>query len=130
MAGAPLPTVQEASGDSPRVYVRVGLPLSGRPKEDEPTEHMFAAAVETTIGTYLTIREHHQLLIEYDMFFQTLPAEEEKTVEVGGFALGWNVVVNDAIELINQVYFDVPQYGEPLAAGLMVGFIATLPSPQ
>jgi hypothetical protein len=110
------------------MYGCVGVPLFGRPTEDDPTEHVFVADVVTTVGTYLTILEHHQLLLEYDMLFRTRLAEGEDTVEVGGVALGYNVVAHDAIELINQVYLDIPRSGEPVAVGFMVGFIATLPS--
>ncbi len=47
---------------------------------------------------------------------------------MGGLALGYNVTLSESIELINQLYLDIPQRDDPVAVGLMIGFIATLPS--
>ena len=44
-----------------------------------------------------------------------------------GISLGYNVVVHDAIELVNQVYFDIPGDDEAFSFGVMVGFIASPP---
>ncbi len=53
---------------------------------------------------------------------------DEKITDVGGLALGYNVTLSKSIELINQLCLDLPQQNEPVAVGLMIGFIATLPT--
>jgi hypothetical protein len=115
-------------------YLRAPFPIYGRkvssplhPKGDEveTTFHL-----ETTAGAYLTVAEGHQLLLEYDMGFHPKPATGERQVDVGGIALGYNVGLTDEIELIHQVYTDVPQDDEPVSWNVMAGFIATLPSAQ
>ncbi|NOZ01560.1 MAG: hypothetical protein GXP54_06690 [Deltaproteobacteria bacterium] len=116
------------------MYLRVGFPVYGRtvfpPGKPNTPEHEVAFHIETTAGTYWTVAEGHQLLLEYDMGLHPLPSDEVYGVNVGGVALGYNVcVVEDcALELINQVYFDIPQAGENFSVGIMMGFIATLPS--
>lgn len=113
------------------LYLRAGTPLYGRESEDSTPEnpkHEIATTIETTLGTYLTLNENHQLLLEYDMTFLPSPVEDEQSVSVGGLALGYNVIVHDAIELINQVYVDIPQDEENFGVGFMTGFIATLPT--
>jgi hypothetical protein len=72
-------------------------------------------------------RPNHQLLLENDM---GINHNGETTAVIDGVALGYNVCVNDTIELINQVYLDIPQQREQIAIGVMVGMIATLPSMQ
>ncbi len=49
------------------------------------------------------------------------------TAEVGGAGLGLNVGLNDAIELITEVNFDIPQDEEKFSTGMSIGFVATLP---
>ena len=51
----------------------------------------------------------------------------ERSVDIGGLAFGYNIVLNERIELINQLYVDIPQRNESAAWSLMFGFIATLP---
>lgn len=80
-----------------------------------------------TAGTYWTVKDGHQLLLEYDIGFANKPAAGEKVMEVGGLALGYNVMLTDALELISQVYFDIPQAGEDFAFGLNVGLIVYFP---
>lgn len=107
------------------LYTRVGVPLYGRGgKLDEMSLHL-----EAVIGAYYTVAPDHQLLLELDATFHPFHrADHDHAVEIGGVALGYNVTLSDRIELINQVFLDIPQSGEPVAGGVMVGFIVTLPS--
>jgi hypothetical protein len=52
----------------------------------------------------------------------------ERVTDVGGISLGYNVILADPLELITEVYFDIPQDDENFGVDVMVGFIATLPS--
>ncbi len=80
------------------------------------------------LAGYYRVAEIHELLLGYEMAFDYDAPEGEKTVDVGGIALGYNVILTDAVELITEVYFDIPQPGEYFGVDFMVGFIATLPS--
>lgn len=113
-------------------YLRASLPVHGREVagpmiEVEPTiESTFH--VGSTLGAYLTVADGHQLLVEYGMDFHPDAAEGERGVEMGGLGFGYNVGLNDTLELITQLYVDIPQQDERVEYGLMTGFIATLPS--
>lgn len=114
------------------IYLRAGVPVYGRFEQEESgnTEHQRAADVQLNPGTYLTIAHRHQVLLEYDMAFHPKAGPDDHAVDIGGIALGYNVVLADPIELITQVYLDIPQEDEQAAVGVMVGFIATMPSPS
>lgn len=43
----------------------------------------------------------NQLLLEYDMGFIPQPGEEENRVDVGSVALGYDVAIDNSVELIN-----------------------------
>jgi len=107
------------------LYIRAGVPLHGRSgRLDE-----MSLDLETVIGAYYTVTAGHQLLVEYDMGFHPIHgAGHDHVVEVGGLALGYNVTLSERIELINLVVVDIPQSGESVSVGVMVGFIVTLPS--
>lgn len=80
------------------------------------------------VAGYYRIAEIHELLIGYEMAFEYKAAPGEKKVDVGGIPLGYNVILSDAVELITEVYFDIPQTGEYFGVDFMLGIIATLPS--
>lgn len=115
-------------------YLRGGVPIYGRElavtdPEQEPSSQV-TAHLESTAGAYYTLTDGHQLLLEYDMGFRPDPAEDEHAAEIGGLTLGYNIGLGDYIELINQVFLDIPQDNETTAWGFSVGFIATMPSPN
>jgi hypothetical protein len=114
------------------VYLRTYLPIFGREvepvSEEEPTDNEIALRIESTAGAYYTIVEGNQLLLEYDMEFVPQPGEEERRVNVGSVAFGYNVAISDSVESINQVSVDIPQSGEAASIGFMIGLIATVPS--
>jgi hypothetical protein len=108
------------------LYLRTPLPVYGRKfqtGEQHATFHL-----ESTLGAYVHLADGHQLLMEYDMAFHPDPQDGERRTDVGGAAFGYNVTVSDEIELINQVFVDIPQAGEKVSVSLMAGLIATLPS--
>ena len=116
-------------------YLRAGFTLSGAElapanPSDPDAEPRFDTTynIDTTLGAYYMIADGHQLLLEFDMLFDPDPAADVRGVDVGGIALGYNVAVHDAGEMINQVYLDIPQSGERAALNLMTGILVTLPT--
>jgi hypothetical protein len=97
-------------------YLRAGLPLATRlGGRADPI-----LCVLTTLGAYVTLGRIHQILVEYDMRFHLRPRSE---VELGGVAVGYNVLVHEALELIGQVYVGVG--GRP-SVGFLLGLIASI----
>ena len=110
------------------LYLRAGVPVYGRKRGGGGgTSGRAETAVdaELTFGAYLSIAEIHQLLFEYVLAFHPSPAEGDTGTELGAAALGYNVTLSDAFELINQLHLDVPQEGEAVAFGMVIGLIAT-----
>jgi hypothetical protein len=111
-------------------YVRAGFRLHGHnlSEDEENPKWETHTTLATVIGTYYTIARNHQLLLEFDFAWKRLRAQEEREIEIGGLALGYNVTLSDRIELINQVHLNIPQPGEIVSVGFMMGLIFTLPS--
>ncbi|RLB58308.1 MAG: hypothetical protein DRI34_05260 [Deltaproteobacteria bacterium] len=111
-------------------YLRLGLPVHGQRRGGDPAapgEHQTVYALLLNPGIYVTVAAGHQLLLEYDMSFHSAEADEH-SLDIGGVALGYNVVLTERLELITQLYLDIPGTGEGWAAGVLVGLIATLPA--
>jgi hypothetical protein len=71
-----------------------------------------------------------QLLLEHDITTDPETHEDQRAVSIGGLALGYNVLVDGpALELINQLYLDIPQDGEDLTFAITTGFVATWTPP-
>ena len=96
----------------------------------ERRSHELAAETTLTLGTYCTVVDGHQILVEADgTILNREPASDEHLFDFGGVALGYNVTVHEAIELVNQVFIGIPTYeGDVVSAGLSVGLIATVPT--
>ncbi len=74
---------------------------------------------------YFSITESLQLLVSIDFaYFHN--GSEKGTIEVGGAGAGANIGLNNTIELITELNFDIPQDEEDFSMGLLVGFVATL----
>jgi hypothetical protein len=111
-------------------YLQLGMPVYGVNRvldTSDDVEYSREFSIEIKPGIYLTLAERHQILFEYDMTYYSR-SEDGHPVDIGGVALGYNVKLSEGIEMINQVYLNVPQQDEAVTAGLMTGFIATLPS--
>ncbi len=110
-------------------YLRVGVPIFGRTQQGSvgaTSSVELAAAVDLTLGTYLTAADGHQLFVELDSTLRPDPLPDERTAELGGLAFGYNVVLTKTLELITQLSVDVPQSGETAELGIMIGAIGTL----
>ncbi len=111
-------------------YVRAGFRLHGHnlTQDEENPNWETHTTLATAVGTYYTIARRHQLLLEFDFAWKRLRHDDEREIEIGGVALGYNVTLSDRVELINQVLVDIPQSGEKTSVGFMTGFIFTLPT--
>ncbi len=113
------------------LYTRAGVPILRRAQATagcETPEYQLVLIVESTLGAYLHLARGHQLLLELDGTLRPSPADDERRWELGGVALGYNVVINESVELITQLNLDLPQArGDGVSVGLMTGFILTLP---
>lgn len=109
------------------VYLRAPLPVYGQKFKTGAAHTSFH--LESTLGAYAHLATSHQFLVEYVMEYHPDPAQGERRTTIGGVSVGYNVVLSDSIELINEVFLDIPQGDEKTAGALMTGFIATLPSP-
>ena len=114
------------------VYFRAPLPIYGRklspPLHPERASSEVTFHLESALGTYFTLSRGHQLLLELDAGYHPDPAPDERQKDIGGVALGYNVVLTEGLELINQVAGDIPQDREEWSIAVMTGFIATIPS--
>ena len=114
------------------LYLRAAFPVGGSeasaPGGEGSVDCETVFHIEPVIGMYYTIAEKHQILLEFDFAVHPLAGGDERTAEVGGFALGYNVTLCDAIEMINEVYVDIPQGREKPSLNIMTGLIATMPS--
>ena len=81
--------------------------------------------VPAAIGAYVTFADVHQVLVQYDAVVPVDPKPEDRDLEVGGMRLGYNLTVDESLELIHEVSLDIPQADEELGVGFSVGFIAT-----
>jgi hypothetical protein len=121
------------------VYIRVSDGMSGRdesvadnpdtPNVDETNQKMvFTMAIDQTLGTYVTIKERHQILAEYYQTSYVHPGPEEPSYDIGGFALGYNVVLVDNLELITQINARPGYNHADGSVGGFVGLIAVVPN--
>ena len=110
------------------VYVR-GVAVLAVDANGEGATGSFVHHLVLTFGSYVTFARDHQLLLEFDTAYHpvTLPAED--AFEIGGLALGYNVHVRGWLELITQLYVDLPQDGEAPSVGLQAGAIFTFDRP-
>lgn len=70
---------------------------------------------------YFNIGEKLQILAAIDFTFS------RDHSEIGSTVLGFNAVLNDVVELITELSFDIPQNGERFSSNVGIGFVATIP---
>jgi hypothetical protein len=111
------------------LYLRTGASARRQWEELGPDARLRRGLVDYGVnpGAYLRLSPRHELLVEYDRSFalgdRRAPGETTQAV-----ALGFNLQLSDAFELVSQIQRDSPRGGEKPRFGLIVGFIATLPS--
>ncbi len=113
------------------LYARVEASFTGEEKETKPgedPEYETNRTTNHTFGTYVTIAERHQILLEYYRTSVKNPALGEPRVEDHQFAAGYNVVLNDRIELVTEFSAHLPHADEDFYWGATVGFVGTIPA--
>ncbi len=112
------------------LYSRIEHTLSGekRERDGKDPEHKLLNSTAVTIGTYYTVTENLQLLLEYDMTFRHNSVEGEHDVEIGSLTFGTNYAVHDSAELIFDLGMDIPQDDEKTNFTAGIGVIFTLPN--
>ncbi len=99
---------------------------------EEGLENGGAAGDEILFSTalaplfYISMNESLQMLTAIDFIFMH-NGDDASITEIGGAGIGLNVGINDAIELITEVNFDIPQGEEKFSTGMSIGFVASLP---
>jgi len=96
--------------------------VTGSPPDTERT-----FTTELGLGAFLDVAEGHQLLALFESSLEHVPEPGSSVTEGVGFALGYNVMVSDSLELINEVGVLVSSGDASSSFGLSSGFLATLP---
>ncbi len=119
------------------LYARLEDSIAGRDEStpDDPATNADEAekkyeinhGLNQTYGTYVTIAERHQLLAEYYHLSNTNEAEGELASDIGGFALGYNVMLTDDFELTSQVSYHPSHDDQDEIWGAAVGIIVAIP---
>jgi len=120
------------------LYVRIQDTLSGRDEsvEDDPAtpnvneakkKFVLTRATHHTFGTYFTIAGRHQILAEYYQTANSNPALGELGLDSDGFALGYNVMLADNLELITQANCHPGHDHQDATWGGIIGIIVTIP---
>lgn len=109
-------------------YLRVSVPVNGERHRNADGSTTFRTdhAFDLNPGLQWTPREGHQLLAEYVVALNPGEGDAPAAWDAGGVALGYNVVVSEAVELITQASL-APGAGDRWVPGVMLGLIATLP---
>lgn len=79
-----------------------------------------------TLGSYFTLSPSQQILLQYNLTVHDEPEPGIPDVERGALALGYNAMLSDILELVSEVWLDIPQDDEDAHLGLKVGIIAAL----
>jgi len=122
------------------VYLRLAANLTGRDEPEVADTSALASAEDSTnvvsvfapdsvftLGAYWTFLESHQLLLQWEAGLSHKPLDGEDAFSPGTVSLGHNVMVTDAIELINEVNLGLPAGGSPVSFGFSAGLIVYVP---
>ncbi len=102
------------------LYFRLGVPVYGGHGEKHVVivgndivrqgDVVADADISLTLGTYLTIAEDHQILIEGGFDAVNLAENLGETEITNAFvSLGYNVVLSDSFELTTELLFNIPK---------------------
>lgn len=117
-------------------YFRLDLPISSsrtiadlfNDDDDEDADGIESdVGLDLTLGLYYSIMEGHQLFLEGGVSFANL-AENYADREIEGYvSLGYNAVLIENFELVNEVKIIIPEKGDGTNAVISVGGIFDLP---
>ncbi|MBF0429683.1 MAG: hypothetical protein HQK83_00270 [Fibrobacteria bacterium] len=77
---------------------------------------------------YFPIAQSMELMTAIDFAFNHKPVDGERSFGIGGIKAGFNFAINDALEFLPEISFDIPQKGESFSTGFAFQFISTLPA--
>jgi len=80
------------------------------------------------LGAYWSLSPRAQLLLEVDGDLVDGLGDARSEFRAGGVAMGYNLVLGETLEWINEVRVDIPDAGEDSQVSYLVGLIATLPA--
>ncbi|MGM0462323.1 MAG: hypothetical protein ACQEQ4_07900 [Fibrobacterota bacterium] len=83
-----------------------------------------AAATALAPLVYWSFSDAAQILAAFDVSF--IHSGPEEGTDIGAVAIGFNRVLSDAVELITEASWDIPDDNEEGTLGLSVGFVATV----
>jgi len=111
------------------LFLRGHVRVSGETSVDEDgnVETRRRVHLPVAIGAYNTFGDVHQVLVRYDATVVVDPEPEQHDLEVGGLSLGYNLTLDEHVELIHEVSLDIPQEDEELGVGFSLGLVARLP---
>jgi len=105
-------------------YLRGGAEIHGTPPSGDSVERVIDLNI--TCGTYYCLHAGHQILLEYDFSFMEKTDPGQGSFENGALALGYNVLLNESLELITEARLNIPRDDEKITSGFFAGLIATL----
>jgi hypothetical protein len=95
---------------------------------EEIRKFIDASFTELVGGVYITVAEGQQLFLAYDWFYNHGDVDYDHATGIGGVALGYNFCITDNVEIISEIYYDLPQDDdEDPGTAITIGFISTLP---
>jgi hypothetical protein len=111
------------------LFVRAYARVSGESSvgEDGAVEARRRLDFPAAIGAYNTFGEVHQVLVRYDATVIADPGPEQRDLEVGGLSVGYNLTLDERLELIHEVSLDVPEDDEEIGVGFSLGLVVRLP---
>jgi hypothetical protein len=113
------------------LFLRAGVPVYTReilpPSDEGKSAHKTVAHINTTLGMYLAVAHGHQILARYNTAFHPGDSGElNHTVDAGAVSVGYNILLHPSIELITELFFNLPQDDESFSSGVMIGFVGTI----
>ena len=106
------------------LYTRGGMTMTGHEGDSGPERY---GEYDLTLGCYWTLRPGQQLLLEYDG--ASIEAESGDREWIGGaLTLGYNRSMNETMEMISSLVFDIGDDEQDGGMSFTLGFIATLPA--
>jgi hypothetical protein len=79
------------------------------------------------LGGLWSIAEGHEVLALVDLSLHPVPDGNQAAFEVGSVGLGYNVVLREGVELVNEVKLDLAGGAEQLALGFSTGVLVSMP---
>ncbi len=107
------------------LYTRAGLCMS---RVETTGGAASLTDVCLAVGGYYALTPRAQLLLEIDAEVADRPGDAPSEFRAGGVNVGYNLVISDTLEWLQQVRVNIPDTGETSSVSYLVGLIATLPT--